>query len=89
MRSVEEGLPLVRVANTGISAIIDGYGRIIDRLPLGTRGVLDGPLPKPAKTATPYARYGNTAVVALSAILILVLSVYRRRLPLMRQSRRR
>lgn len=82
MRSVEEGLPLVRVANTGISAIIDPYGRVIDRLPLGTRGVLDGPLPMPARTATPYARYGNTAVVVLSALLILVLSVYRRRLPL-------
>jgi apolipoprotein N-acyltransferase len=46
LRSIEEGLPLVRAANTGISAIVDPYGRVIGYLPPGVEAVLDGPLPK-------------------------------------------
>ena len=46
LRAIEEGLPLIRSANTGISAITDGYGRILRSLPLGVEGVVDGPLPK-------------------------------------------
>ena len=46
LRAVEQGLPLIRAANTGVSAIIDPYGRILEALPLGEAGVLDGFLPK-------------------------------------------
>ena len=46
LRAIEQGLPLIRAANTGVSAIVDPYGRILEELPLGEAGVLDGFLPK-------------------------------------------
>jgi apolipoprotein N-acyltransferase len=49
LRSIESGLPFLRAANTGISAIIDPYGRIIDQLALGVEGVLDARLPVAAQ----------------------------------------
>lgn len=58
LRAVEEGLPLVRAANTGISAIVDPYGRILNALPLSTVGVIDTGLPE-ALPQTIYARYGD------------------------------
>lgn len=58
LRAIEEGLPLVRAANTGISAVIDPLGRIRHKLTLGQRGVLDAALPPPI-TATPYGSYGD------------------------------
>lgn len=58
LRAIEEGLPLVRVAITGISAVVDAYGTVQQRLPLVTAGVIDSPLPI-ALPPTPYARYGD------------------------------
>ncbi|MER2520106.1 MAG: apolipoprotein N-acyltransferase [Bdellovibrionales bacterium] len=57
-RAVEEGLPLIRAANTGISGIVDPYGRVTARLGLGIEGTLDADLPK-ALTAPPYAHRGD------------------------------
>ena len=63
-RAVEEGLPLVRVANNGISGVIDPLGRIVARTNLDAVGYVDAALPA-ALAATPYARLGNWAFFAL------------------------
>ena len=57
-RAIETGMPMVRAANTGITAIFDGYGRSIGELRLGTEGALDAVLPR-ALAATVYARFGD------------------------------
>lgn len=56
-RSVEEGIPMVRAANTGISGVIDGYGRVETRSLLGTEAVIDADLPV-VLAPTPFARLG-------------------------------
>ncbi len=58
VRAVEEGLPLIRAANNGISAMIDGQGRVLARLDLDVRGVIDAELPAPLPPP-PYARFGD------------------------------
>ena len=63
VRAIEEGLPLVRAANTGISAVVDPLGRVIASLPLGIEGVLDSALPQPIQP-TLYARLGDGPAVA-------------------------
>jgi apolipoprotein N-acyltransferase len=79
LRAIEEGLPLVRAANTGISAVVDPLGRIIASLPLGSEGVLDANLPRPLPP-TLYARLGDVPAGLLVVIaLLLVLRVPRRR----------
>jgi apolipoprotein N-acyltransferase len=70
MRAVEQGLPLVRVANTGISAVVDGYGRMIASLPLGQAGVLDSDLPQ-SLPATIFARFGGAIIWLLLGVLVL------------------
>jgi apolipoprotein N-acyltransferase len=70
LRAVEEGLPLIRAANTGISAVIDGHGRVLARLGLNERGVLDSTLPRPATNITPYAWLGNWVVLMVFALSI-------------------
>jgi apolipoprotein N-acyltransferase len=74
-RAVEQGLPLVRVANTGVSAVIDSRGKIVTSMPLGQGGYIDAALP-PVAPATLYARAGDapTLVVLLAGLVALVLT---------------
>jgi apolipoprotein N-acyltransferase len=78
VRAIEEGLPVVRAANTGVSAVIDPVGRMIASLPLGSEGVLDAPLPQ-AIPPTVYVRAGNgPAGLLVGAALVLLLRRPRR-----------
>ena len=67
-RAVEEGLPLVRAANTGISAVFDAHGREIARLGLNREGVLDAPLPRALSGRTIYGAIGDWALLILLAL---------------------
>lgn len=67
-RSVELGLPMVRVGNSGISAIVDAHGRVIAKLGLAETGVVDGRLPL-AIAATPYAKYGDGILLIFFLVL--------------------
>lgn len=73
MRALEQGLPMVRVANTGVSAMIDAHGQITASLPLNSAGSLDAALP-PAMSPTPYARFGEgpAALLLCGALVLLV-----------------
>ncbi len=66
-RAVEEGLPLVRVANNGISAVVDAAGRVLARTRLDAVGNVDAALPGPA-APTPYSRAGDWMLLALLLI---------------------
>jgi apolipoprotein N-acyltransferase len=68
VRAVEEGLPLVRVANNGISAVIDPDGRVLAEIGLNARGVIDSPLPA-ARTPPFYARFGDVVFVLCWLVL--------------------
>jgi apolipoprotein N-acyltransferase len=77
LRAIEEGLPIVRAANTGISAVIDPSGRTVARLGLGIEGVLDATLPSPLPP-TLYARFRDIPAAVLVAAALLF--IFRRRL---------
>jgi apolipoprotein N-acyltransferase len=78
LRAVEQGLPLLRAANTGISAVIDAKGRVLKSLPLNTDGVIDASVP-PALARTLYARTGDLPATILLVVAALALSLHRRR----------
>lgn len=64
MRAIEQGLPMIRAANTGISAMIDPWGRITAQLALGQAGFVDAELPEPG-APTFYSRFGDVPVFLL------------------------
>jgi apolipoprotein N-acyltransferase len=72
LRSVEEGLPLVRVANTGISGLVDRYGRVLTEIPLAESGVRDVALPAALGEPPLYARFGDWLTLAQLLIAFLL-----------------
>jgi apolipoprotein N-acyltransferase len=80
LRAIEQGLPVVRAANTGISAVIDPLGRTVARLGLGLEGVLDSGLPS-AIPPTIYARAGDIpiAIIVAAALMFAISRRVRKR----------
>jgi len=78
LRSAEQGLPMIRVANTGVSAMIDARGRITAQIPLGEAGWRDAPLPPPM-APTPYARIGDWPILAALLGILALSCAYNRR----------
>jgi apolipoprotein N-acyltransferase len=78
-RAIEQGLPLMRVANTGITAVYDAQGRMLQSLPFGSAGALDVPQIPGALPPPPYARFGETPLLLLLAGLCTALILDRRR----------
>lgn len=76
MRAIEENVPVVRSANTGISAVVDSSGRIVAQLDLGIEGVLDSGLPT-AGTPTLFSRLGD--IPAATFVALATFFVIRRR----------
>lgn len=76
LRAIEEGLPLVRVANTGVSAVVDAYGRILAALPLGEEGVIDARLPQAAPESF-FARHSSGVFPVLWGIVLLIAAIGR------------
>ncbi|MBV8472368.1 MAG: apolipoprotein N-acyltransferase [Hyphomicrobiales bacterium] len=69
LRAIELGLPLVRDANTGVSAVTDGYGRVLARTSLGSEAVLDSPLPQPLAPTWQW-RWGSASAGVLGLALL-------------------
>jgi apolipoprotein N-acyltransferase len=78
LRAIEQGLPLVRVANTGMTAVIDAKGRVVQELDFGVAAYLDVPGVPGALPPTPYARFGEVPVLLLLGGLAAGLIVTRR-----------
>ena len=76
LRAIEQGLPVARAANTGVSAMIDPYGRILDSYPLNEAGIIDGVLPAPL-AETVYSRTGNWPTIVLLVVLFGGLALWR------------
>jgi apolipoprotein N-acyltransferase len=78
LRAAENRRWVVRAANTGISAIIDPFGRIVTRLGFGIEGIVRGEV-EAGEAVTPYARWGGEIRIALVVLAAGVIILTRRR----------
>jgi len=73
-RAVEQGLPLIRAANTGVSAVINARGEVVQALALGEAGFLDVAVPG-KRGSTVYSRIGDIPIAVFLLVMLSVLSV--------------
>ncbi|WP_408641129.1 apolipoprotein N-acyltransferase [Flavisphingomonas formosensis] len=78
LRAIEEGLPVIRSTPTGISAVVDGDGRLLKSLPWRTAGAIDAHLPPP-HAPTPFARFGNLLCFLFAGVLLIAAAFASRR----------
>ncbi|MGE4429126.1 MAG: apolipoprotein N-acyltransferase [Sphingobium sp.] len=79
MRAIEEAMPILRSTPTGISAVIDGHGRLLAHVPHHQAGAINSRLPQ-ALAPTPFARFGNLLPLGLAlALIALAVATARRR----------
>ena len=71
MRAIEYGLPVIRVANTGISAIIDAEGKVVKKLSINKSGYLDSFIPSRNHT-TIYGKFGDLIFLSLVLVTLVV-----------------
>ena len=79
-RAIEEGVPLVRAANTGISGVVDPYGRVVTKLALGKTGFIDADLPD-VIAPTVFSRFGEKPLWGIFAVLFGVCALCRWKSP--------
>lgn len=77
LRAIEQGLPMLRAANTGISAVIDAHGEILAELGMDRAGLIDAVLPA-ALPPTPYSRWGDWLFTAFLTLSSTILFAFRR-----------
>lgn len=77
VRAAEQGLPVIRAANTGISAVIDANGGVVKSLALGKQGLLDASLPN-SYPPTLYAKHGGIIWIGMVLTIYLLVLLYRR-----------
>ncbi len=77
VRAIEEGIPLIRSANNGISAVINSYGQILYRLELDEIGFIDFSLPKRLNYATVYQRWGDLPFTGMLVVLLALAVTFR------------
>jgi apolipoprotein N-acyltransferase len=78
MRAIEYGMPVIRVANSGISGLVNPVGEIIDMIPLNQKGIIDVNLMKKIPD-TIFMRFGNLIPISIMLILILIIAIRRKR----------
>jgi len=71
LRAIEEGIGIVRSANSGISAVIDAYGQIKEKIDLGKRDILDAKIPQPIDKITFYSQFQNYPVIFSCLFLVI------------------
>lgn len=71
LRALEEGVPALRATPTGISAVIDARGRLLDALPWREAGTITAAMPRPLPP-TPFARLGNVLPFLFAGLLVLI-----------------